>query len=98
MSRQQRRIQRYKSGGMVIYLSPRNYELFLRRIDQRSPARFTLAKARQIDVTTSRSDNKWLIVCDRSNAAVLRKAAREYCPEALPDIETAFRHDRFYWS
>jgi hypothetical protein len=98
MSRQQRHIQHYKAGEMVIYLSPKKYELFLRRIDERSPARFTLAKAKEIDVTTSRSDNKWVIVCDKSTAAVLRKAAREYCPEALPDIERAFRHDRFYWS
>jgi hypothetical protein len=82
-------------GSMVIYLSPKKYELFLRRIDARSPARFTLAKAKQIDVQL---DNKWLIFCDRANATALHKAAREYCPEALPEIETAFQHDRFYWS
>jgi hypothetical protein len=83
------------SGHMVIYLSPKQYELFLRRIDAGSPARFTLAKAKQIDVQL---DSKWLIFCDRANATVLHKVARQYCPEALPEIETAFQHDRFYWS
>ena len=84
----------YFCGCMVIYLSAKKYELFLRRIDERSPARFTLAKAKQFDV---KSDNKWLIFCDRANATVLHKAAREHCPEALPEIETALQHDRFYW-
>jgi hypothetical protein len=83
---------------MIISLSPIKYKLFLRRISKNSPARFTLAKAKEIDVQASRSSNKWVIFCDRSNAAALRDAAQEFCPEALPDIEIAFKHDRYYWS
>ena len=58
----------------------------------------TLAKAKEIYVQSSRFSNKWVIVCDRSNAVALRKAAMESCPEALPEIEIAFKHDHFYWS
>ena len=83
---------------MVIFLSPTKYELFLRRISETSPARFTLAKAREIDVHHSGLAAQWVIVCDRSKAAALHNAAKEVCPEALPDIERAFKHDRFYWS
>jgi hypothetical protein len=83
---------------MVISLSPIKYELFLGRISHTSPARFTLAKAKEIDVQSSRLGNKWVIVCDRSKAAALRNAAKEVCPEVLPDIEIAFKHDRYYWS
>ena len=83
---------------MVISLSPIKYQLFLRRISDTSPARFTLAKAKEIDVQASRSSSKWVIVCNRSRAAVLRNVAKEVCPEALPEIEIAFQHDRYYWS
>ena len=83
---------------MVIYLSPTKYELFLRRISETSPARFTLAGAKEIDVHSSRSSSKWVIVCNRSRGAVLRKVAKEVCPEALPEIEIAFQQDRYYWS
>jgi hypothetical protein len=84
---------------MIISLSPINYQLFLRRISETSPARLTLAKAREIDASASASlSSKWVIFCNRSKAAALRKAAQEFCPEALPDIEVAFQHDRYYWS
>ena len=83
---------------MIISLSPINYELFLRRVTTTSPARVTLAKAKEIHVQSSRFSNKWVIVCDRSHAAALHIAAIESCPEALPEIEIAFNHDRFYWS
>ena len=83
---------------MVISLPPIKYQLFLRRIWETSPARFTLAMAREIDVPPSRLSNKWVIVCDRSKAAVLRNAAKEFYPEALPEIEIAFKHDRYYGS
>ena len=84
---------------MVISLSPIKYQLLLRRIRKTSPARLTLAKAREIDVhPSSKFNNKWVIVCDKSNAAALRHAAEECCPEAVPEIEAAFKHDRFYWS
>jgi hypothetical protein len=83
---------------MVISLPPIKYQLFLRRIRETSPARFTLAMAREIDVPPSRLSNEWVIFCDRSKAAVLRNAAKEFCPEALPEIEIAFKHDRYYWS
>ena len=82
---------------MVISLSPTKYELFLRRISETSPARYTLAKAREIDVHHSGLAQKWVIVCDESMAAVLRSAAEECCPEALPEIERAIKHNRFYW-
>jgi hypothetical protein len=81
---------------MVISLSPTKYELFLRRISETSPARFTLAKAREIDVHRSGMAHQWLIVCDESKAAILRSAAEECCPEALPEIARAFKYDRFY--
>jgi len=59
---------------MVIPLSPTKYELFLRRITQDSPARVTLAKAREIDFhPSSKLTNRWVIVCDRSKAAALHK-------------------------
>ena len=83
---------------MIISLSPIKYQLFLRRISATSPARSTLAKAKEIYVQSSRFSNKWVIVCDRSNAVALLKAAMESFPEALPEIEIAFKHDRFYWS
>jgi hypothetical protein len=84
---------------MIISLSPIKYQLFLRRISETSPARLTLAKAREIDASPfTRLSNKWVIFCDRSRAAALHTAALEFCPEALPEIEIAFRHDRFYWS
>ena len=84
---------------MIISLSPIKYQLFLRRISEASPARLTFAKAREIDASPStRLSNKWVIFCDRSKAAALRNAAKEFCPEALPDIEIAFQHDRYYWS
>jgi hypothetical protein len=83
---------------MVISLSPKKYELFLRRISEDSPARFTLAKAREIDVHHCGLAQQWVIVCDNSKAAALRHAAEECCPEAVPEIEAAFKHDRFYWS
>jgi len=83
---------------MIISLSPIKYELFLRRVSATSPARATLAKAKEIHVQSSRFSNKWVIVCDRSNAAALHKAAIESFPEVLPEIEIAFKHDRFYWS
>ena len=83
---------------MVIFLSSRNYESFLRRISKTSPARLTLAKAREIDThPSSKLTSQWLIVCARPNAAALRNAAEECCHEALPEIERAFKHDRFYW-
>ena len=83
---------------MVISLSPIKYQLLLRRIRKTSAARPTLAKAREIDVhPSSKFTNKWVIVCDKSNAAALRNAAKEHCPEVLPEIETAFKHDRYYW-
>ena len=84
---------------MVISFSPIKYELFLRRIIKDSPARLTLAKAREIDThPSSKLTNKWVVVCDRSNAAALHMAAKQFCPEALPEIEIAFKHDHFYWS
>jgi hypothetical protein len=83
---------------MVISLSPTKYKLFLRRTTKYSPARLTLAGARKIDThPSSKLTNKWVIVCDRSKAAALHNAARQVCPEALPEIEIAFKHDRFYW-
>ena len=83
---------------MVISLSPTKYELFLRRVSGASPARVTLEKAKEIDAQSSRFSSKWVIVCDQSHAAALHKAAIECCREALPEIEIAFKHDRFYWS
>jgi hypothetical protein len=83
---------------MIISLSPKKYELFLRRVSKTSSARVTLAKAKEIYVQSSRFSNKWVIVCDRSNAVALHKAAIESCPEALPEIEIAFKHNRFYWA
>jgi hypothetical protein len=83
---------------MIISLSPIKYQLFLRRIRGTSPARPTLAKAKKIYIQSSRFGNKWAIVCDWSNAVALHKAAIESCPEALPEIEIAFKHDRFYWT
>ena len=80
---------------MVIFLSPTKYELFLRRISETSPARFALAEAREIGVYPSGLAQQWVIVCDQSNAVALRNAALECCPEALPEIERAFKHDRF---
>jgi hypothetical protein len=82
---------------MVISLSPIKYQLFLHRISETSPARAALAKAKKIYIQSSRFGNKWAIVCDRSNTVALHKAAIKSCPEALPDIEVAFKHDRFYW-
>ena len=83
---------------MIISLSAIKYELLLRRVSATSPARVTLAKAKEIHVQSSRFSNKWVIVCDRSNAVALHKAATESFPEALPEIEIALKHDRFYWS
>jgi len=78
---------------MIISLSPTKYELFLRRISKTSPARLTLAKAKEIDThPSSKLTNKWVIVCDRSNAAALHMVAKQFCPEALPEIEIAFKH------
>jgi hypothetical protein len=39
-----------------------------------------------------------VIVCDRAHAVALYKAAMEAFPEALQEIEIAFKHDHFYWS
>ena len=83
---------------MIISLSPIKYELFLRRVSATSPARITLAKAKEIHVQSSRFSNKRVIVCDRSHAVALYKAAMECFPEALQEIEIAFKHDHFYWS
>ena len=83
---------------MIISLSPIKYKLFLRRISATSPARVTLAKAKEIDVQSSRFSSKWVIVCDQSHAVALHNAALESFPEALPEIEIAFKHDRFDWS
>ena len=83
---------------MVICLSPTKYQLFLRRISRTSPARLALRRARKIDFhPSSKLTNRRLIVCDKSKATILRNAAREFCPEALPEIEIAFQHDRYYW-
>ena len=65
--------------------------MFLRRISATSPARVTLAKAKEIDVQSSRFSNKWVIVCDQSHAAVIHNAAIESCPEALPEIENSLQ-------
>ena len=67
---------------MIISLSAINYDLFLRRVSTTSPARVTLAGAKEIHVQSSRFSNKWVIVCDRSKAAALYNAARQVCPEA----------------
>ena len=89
---------RWHGAEMVISLSPIKYELFLRRITQDSPARITLAKAKEIDFhPSSKLTGRWVIVCDRSKAAALHNAAMQCCPEALPEIEIAFKHDRYYW-
>jgi len=83
---------------MLIYLSPTKYELFLLRTTKDSPARLTLAGAREIDThPSSKFSNKWVIFCDRFKAAALYNVAKEVCPEAMPEIEIAFQHDRFYW-
>ena len=82
---------------MIISLSPIKYELFPAP-GATSPARVTLAKAKEIHVQSSRFSNKRLIVCDRSHAVALYKAAMESFPEALQEIEIAFKHDHFYWS
>ena len=71
---------------MIISLSRLKYELFLRPVSATSRPRVTLAKAKEIHVQSSRFSNKWVIVCDRSNAAALYNAAIESCPEALPEI------------
>ena len=83
---------------MIISLSPIKYELFLRRISEDSPACLTLAKAREIDVHHTGLAHQWVIVCDKSKARILHNAAREFCPEALPEIEIALKHDRYYGS
>ena len=76
---------------MIISLSRIKYELFLRRVSVTSRPRVTLAKAKEIDVQSSRFSNKWVIVCDRSHAVALYKAAMESFPEALPEIENSLQ-------
>src|SRR5262245_24484232 len=71
---------------MTSSLSLLQYELFLRPVTPASRPRVTLAKAKEIHVQSSRFSNKWVIVCDRSNAVALYNAATESCPEALPEI------------
>src|SRR5215813_12508985 len=55
---------------MLIYLSPTKYELFLLRTTKDSPARLTLAGAREIDThPSSKFSNKWVIFCEQCGAA-----------------------------
>ena len=61
------------------------------RITQPSPAQSTLKRATKVNVQHQRSTNKWVMVCDRSEASILRSVAQQKCPEALPEIEKAIK-------
>ena len=71
---------------MIISLSSISHQLFLSRVKQVSPACPILKKAVEI-----RPIRKYLIVCDRSEAKILCDAAKKYCPEAVPEIDTVFK-------
>ena len=61
---------------MVISLSSISHQLFLSRIKQPSPAWSILKKAVEI-----RAINKYVIVCDRSEAEILCDAAKSIAPK-----------------
>jgi len=42
-----------------------------------------------------RAKKTYVIVCDRSEAEVLCSAAKNYCPEAFPEIERRLNRTRF---
>ena len=66
------------------------------RITQPSLAHSTLKRATKVNVRPKRSANKWVMVCDRSEASILRSIAQKKCPEALSEIEKAFRLVQFH--
>jgi hypothetical protein len=84
------RSQRGHAMEVCIKVPPRYYERLWSRVPDDSCAREPIEKATRIDQSADGAFSEaYSIPCDENQARILLKAAAEYCPELVPEIERA---------
>jgi hypothetical protein len=76
--------------AIEFYLLSRERDALRNKLPRNSPALISLDQAAPIEFSGRTVEPEWAVTCEEHDARVILKAAKKWCPAAVPRITTGF--------